>query len=214
METDALLAEFGVELQPGGTLEFSAMDMAESCYIHHTRMPVAIAAFARISPAFARGRFPKTRLVDVVAQRPGMDADEAVALAAVCGATVQPPFWSHPGPFTEHLLDILERYRMDVFFRRDCPGENHYAIRPRGFDWSTDEEAPAEMKAWRAGYKALPVCRQMMVATVLWLYRGGQDKTWLGRLPCAWHAADAIPVLRVTGHLADWARLVALYSGW
>jgi len=54
----------------------------------------------------------------------------------------------------------------------------------------------------------------MMVATIIWLYRGEQDKTWLARLPSIWHAADAIAALVEAEALRDWGRLVALYPGW
>ena len=54
----------------------------------------------------------------------------------------------------------------------------------------------------------------MMVATIITLYRGEPDKTWLSRLPNTWHAADAVAVLLEAGALRDWGRLVALYPGW
>jgi hypothetical protein len=49
---------------------------AESAYVHHTRVPVAVVAMALASPTFAGGRFPKLRLVDVVARTPSMDGAE------------------------------------------------------------------------------------------------------------------------------------------
>jgi hypothetical protein len=52
---------------------------------------------------------------------------------------------------------------------------------------------------WRRRYKALPPVRQMMVTTIISLYRGEADKTWLARLPSAWHAADAIAALLEAG---------------
>ena len=52
-------------------------------------MPVAVVAMALASPTFARGRFPKLRLVDVVAKTASMDGAEKRALAAVCGASVE-----------------------------------------------------------------------------------------------------------------------------
>ena len=54
-------------------------------------MPVAVAAMAVVSPTFARGRFPKLRLVDVVAKVPSMDGREMRALATVCGANIHAP---------------------------------------------------------------------------------------------------------------------------
>ena len=56
----------------------------------------------------------------------------------------------------------------------------------------------------------------MLIATILWLYT--DEKTvkrfWLQRLPCNWHAADAVNTLKHNDALRDWAQLVALYSGW
>jgi hypothetical protein len=49
--------------------------------------------------------------------------------------------------------------------------------------------------------------RQMMVATILCLYRGEADKLWLARLPSNWHAADAVAALNDAGVLRDWGRL-------
>src|SRR5262245_49274675 len=67
------------------------------------------------------------------------------------------------------------------------------------------------MAEWHRAYKGLPPVRKMMVATIIWLYRGEPDKTWLARLPSTWHAADAIAALLEAGALRDWGRLVALY---
>lgn len=56
--------------------------------------------------------------------------------------------------------------------------------------------------------------RQLLVATVLQLYRQGPDKFWMVRVPKSCHAADGIAILRDHGALHDWARLYALYPGW
>jgi len=55
--------------------------------------------------------------------------------------------------------------------------------------------------------------RQTLVATIICLYRGEPDKTWLARLPSTWHAADAVAALLEAGAMRDWGRLVALYPG-
>ena len=110
---------------------------------------------------------------------------------------------------------MIARYEFDAFFLRD-PSQsiNGIDVRPRGFDYHTSQvDAPA-MAEWRRAYKELPPARQMMVATIIWLYRGEPDKTWLARLPSTWHAADAIAALVEAGALRDWGRLVALYPGW
>ena len=62
-------------------------------------------------------------------------------------------------------------------------------------------------------YKALTPAHQMMVATNLQLYKQGEDKTWMVRVPKKWHAAEGIEILAGAGYLQDWAKLYCLYSG-
>jgi hypothetical protein len=47
----------------------------------------------------------------------------------------------------------------------------------------------------------------------MFLYLDRRDGPWLRRLPHRWHAADAISVMKGSGILADWGKLVALFSG-
>ena len=70
----------GTRLLPQGSVVFIDMKKAESGYIHHSEVPVAATAFTLISPAFARGRFPRLLLSDVVLKRLSMDTAEATAL--------------------------------------------------------------------------------------------------------------------------------------
>jgi hypothetical protein len=81
-------------------------------------------------------------------------------------------------------------------------------------DYRTDQVDKDAMAEWRRTYKTLPPVRQMLVATIICLYRGEADKLWLARLPSAWHAADAVAALSEAGALRDWGRMVALYPGW
>jgi hypothetical protein len=41
------------------------------------------------------------------------------------------------------------------------------------------------MAAWRAAYRDLPLARRILAASILWLYRGAADETWLVDVPCA-----------------------------
>jgi hypothetical protein len=66
----------------------------------------------------------------------------------------------------------------------------------------------------RRRYKAQMPVRQMLVATIICLYCGEPDKTWLSRLPSTWLAADAVAAMLEAGPLRDWGRLVAMYPGW
>lgn len=99
-------------------VEIVDFKQAESCYIHHTQVPVALTGYALVSPAFARGRFPKLSFIDLIHKRPSMGEIEACAIAAVCGAEVVPPFWSNPEPFSDHLWSVIARHGLEPFFER------------------------------------------------------------------------------------------------
>ena len=120
-ETAALLQTFGLELSAGDLVVMTDFALAESAYIHHSTVPVAVAAMAVVSPTFARGRFPKLRLVDVVAKVLAMDGREIHALATVCGANIDSlPEGSGRAPaFAAHLVDVIARYELGGFFLRD-----------------------------------------------------------------------------------------------
>jgi hypothetical protein len=213
-ETAALLDEFGIELSARG-LVVTDFAKAESAYIHYSRVPVAVVAMALASPTFARGWFPKLRLIDVVAKAPVMDGAEKRALAAMCGASLEGlPEGSGRAAFATHLLDVIARYELDAFFTREPDlAVNGIDVRPRGIDRRTDPDAvdPKAMTEWRRAFKALTAVRQMMVATILCLYRGEADKLWLARLPSARHAADAVAALNDDGRCAigaGWLRCI------
>lgn len=211
-----LLDELGLAI---GTHQVEIVDFkqAETSYIHHTRVPVAVVGYALVSSAFARGRFPKFSFLDIVAKRPSMDETEAQALAAICGAEATPPFWDNPGPFTAHLYDVIDRYELDDFFGHDKSGKpgTHYQVRPKGYAWDSDwSEQPEVLKKWRADYRKLSPERQLMVATIVRLYNSNETNWLIGRVPKNWHATEGITILHGAGALADWARLVALYPAW
>src|SRR6516165_4037182 len=139
-ETASLLNSFGMELGAGGLVVMTDFAKAESAYIHHSTVPVAVVAMALASPTFARGRFPKLRLVDVVAKAPSMDGREQRALAAVCGANIAGlnPRVGRAPAFAAHLLDVIARHELDAFFLRDVRlSINGIDVRPRGVDYRT-----------------------------------------------------------------------------
>jgi hypothetical protein len=76
------------------------------------------------SPVFARGRFPKLRLVDVVAKAPAMDGRQMRALATVGASVDGLPEGSGRAPaFAAHLLDVIARHELEAFFHtRARPG--------------------------------------------------------------------------------------------
>lgn len=213
-EVAELLDELGLAI---GVYQVEIIDFkqAETCYIHHSRVPVAVTGYALVSPAFARGRFPKALFLGLVAKRPSMDETEAQALAAICGAEATPPFWSNRPPFRAHLLDVIARYDLGAFFVPDEEKGDRQLVRPAGFNYGGDWDAnPADLAKWRADYRKLPPERQLMVATIVRLYNSNETHWVVGRVPKNWHAAEGISILHGAGALADWARLVALYPGW
>ena len=152
------------------------------------------------------------RLSKLVAQRFDIDDDEAWRFALACGGGAA--IMAGHEPFDRHLRDVIRRYGLTLLFREAGPGRYHQAIRPTGYDHDAEAVIPEAMEAWRATYRALPEAHQMIAATIVWLYRGGQDTVWLRRVAVAWPAVDAIAVLRDANALADWGLLVALYPGW
>lgn len=211
--TTALLRSFGIAEGADGHLSIADIERAAEGHVHHTLMPVALAAHTMVSLVYARGRFPDYPLAELVWKRPSMDEHEARVFAEILGAPIGGPFYTARTRFSEHLFDLLERRSVGRFFYRQPGTCNHYGVRPRGYR-AVGALVPKELAAWRTAYRALPAPEQMMVASLVWLYRGGEDRIWLTRVPKSWHAADAIVALRRAGLLEDWARLVALYPGW
>lgn len=214
--TNTLLKQFGLAISITGEVVLRDLESASSRYIHHTFEPVAALGWCAVSPKFARLRLPEYELGDVITKRPNFDDRTATALAAVCGASISGPFGNRAVQFDEYLRPFLERHRMlGTYFGIDSE-PHHYAVRPAGVNWRTEEDDPFELRRWRREYLLEPKHRQMLIATVLWLYRGEgeKDSIWLRDLPCSWHIADAYVTLRDAGVLAEWGELVGRYPGW
>jgi hypothetical protein len=188
-----VLHSFGTEMVSDGSVAFADFAKAENAYVHHTAVPAAVTAFATISPCFARGRFPDVTLADVVQKRGHMDRSEAAALAAVCGEFIP----SEPDPdardFIAHLLDVIDRQGLDAFYGRypEHPACFGIDVRPHGIDWETHEANEAGLRVWREAYRNLETSKQMIVATIMWLYVGRQECGWLRHLRHRWHAAPS-----------------------
>lgn len=217
----ALINELGAHITSAGVWAFTDMERASSCSIHHSRMSVAVAAYAAINPIFAAGRIPNYALVDLIIKIPCMDAAEYTALAIICGA--EPPLFHSAAQrgeiFGETAWKIVNDYGLESCFTQVRPyGDEgrHYTMRPQGFDYDHSEPIPELLKAMRKAYRSMEPVQQIMVLTLLHLYRGERDKVFLiGGCPTKIAAAEALKILRQDGEaLRIWAHLVSHYAGW
>ena len=160
----------------------------------------------------ARARFPGYRLTRLA--RLELDEIDVGRLSSVFGIDLRRSAPDVSRPFDDHLRKMIDRYGLGALFRDDGHAPYHHAIRPTGYDFYRDEVIPEGMEKWRADYREMSEERQMLAASVMWLYRARKDRVWLRRVPCTWQAADAIVCMNAAGALVDWARLYALYPGW
>ena len=176
--------------------------------------PLAVIQFALRSREEAKARFPNYRLSRLVASRLQLDNLDMESFSEILELDPSHPSMEQRRPFDHQLRHLITRYGLLSLFRDDGPGPYHHAIRPTGYDFHSEAVIPTAMEKWRADYRAMGDHRQMLAASIIWLYRGGKDNCWLRRVPCTWHAADALHDLRSAGAIADWARLFGLYPGW
>jgi hypothetical protein len=170
-------------------------------------------SLASSDPVGAKERFPNYRLTRLVLTRFDMDDVDASVFIDLTEATA-PESVLGGTPFNDHLRTSIDRFALTDLFCDDGPGRHHQAIRPTGYDYYVDAVDAAAMEKWRAGYRAMSPAQQMFAATIIWLYRGGKDNRWLRRVPCTWHAVDAVGEMQRSDILADWGILVSLYPGW
>jgi hypothetical protein len=170
-------------------------------------------SLALSDPSKAKDRFPDYRLTRLVLTRLDMDDVEALVFIYLTEATA-PETVLGGTPFNDHLRTSIERFALTDLFCDDGPGRRHQAIRPTGYDYYVDAVDAAAMEKWRANYRAMSPAQQMFAATIIWLYRGGKDNRWLRRVPCTWHAVDAVGEMQRSDILTDWGILVSLYPGW
>lgn len=177
-------------------------------------IPLAVLKLSLLEPVKARTDFPDYRLTRLVTARLDMEDGDIAALTVLTGCVLPQPPVSIAREFELQLRTVIERYGLSSLFQDDGPGRFHHAIRPSGYDYQADEVDALGMEHWRAFYRGMSPERQMLAASILWLYRGRKDNRWLRRVPCTWHASDAIQRLNSSGLLSDWGQLIALYPGW
>jgi hypothetical protein len=160
------------------------------------------------------GRAAPMRLTQLVVARFDMDVVEARVFLDCCGAVHVPTQQKADAEFHIQLQRVIDRYGLGYLFVDDAPGQNHHMIRPRGYDYAVDAVHPKEMETWRADYRNMRSVQQIMVASIIWLYRGGKDRVWLRRVPCTWPTTEALRTLHENAALSDWGLLLFLFPGW
>jgi hypothetical protein len=176
--------------------------------------PIAVVQLALRSPGEAKAHFPSYRLTRFVASRLQLDDLDMESFSEILELNLVNPSIEQRRPFDYQLRHVIGRYKLQALFSDDGPGPHHHAIRPTGYDFRSDTVIPTDMERWRADYRRMANHRQMLAASIIWLYRGGKDNCWLRRVPCIWHVVDALHDLRSAGAIADWAWLFVLYPGW
>ncbi|WP_065374669.1 hypothetical protein [Ensifer adhaerens] len=180
----------------------------------HIAEPLQVIRLSIDSADAARRQYPGYRLTRLVGARLELDEKDIERLCDMLGLDLLRPVVGASRPFDYHLRHVIALYELGALFSDEGHAPYHHAIRPTGYDYHRDAVDPHGMELWRADYRAMPDVRQMMAASILWLYRAGKDNVWLRRVPCTWHAAEAIACLRANGAFEDCARLYALYPGW
>src|SRR3984957_16158957 len=176
--------------------------------------PLAVVQLALRSPGEAKARLPRYRLSRLVASRLQSDDLDMESFSKILKPDPVNPSIEQRRPFDCQLRHVIWRYNLRSLFSDDGPGPHHHAIRPTGYDFRSDAVIPTDMERWRADYRGMANHRQMLAASIIWLYRGGKDNCWLRRVPCTWHVVDALHDLRSAGVIADWGWLFVLYPGW
>ncbi|WP_224705114.1 hypothetical protein [Devosia aquimaris] len=209
----SVLGSFGFRIG-AEKLEMHSEALFKTCWIHHSQVPLAVLAGALTNPAAVKRRFGDYQLMHLVTKRWGMDEDDAVTLAILAGAEVSPPFYAQSDRYAALLEEVIARYRLEGFFELAPGSSGHYAIRPWGHGQNDREAFDVALKSWRRAYRRLDPPTQMLLASILWLYSGGDRSDWMKGLSRSWRAVDAIAVLHSNRMLVDWARLTAMYPGW
>jgi hypothetical protein len=155
----------------------------------------------------------ETRLDRLVTQLLDLGEEDAEILQALIDVPGSHAGQS-PANFYAALQLAIRQLRLAHLFCTSEGREHHRSICPAAYDERTGTHHPAEMAEWRARYRAMAPERQMMTATIIWLYQSGPDSTWLRRVPCTWRAVEALHYMQDTGCLALWVRLIATYPGW
>lgn len=212
----SLIEQFGLSFdEKNGVLVLDKFRVIAALSNTHSRAVAAVGLSLQTSKSIeAEQLLSGVQLSEIALCRLEMEPAEAWALARACGAVSFVPEPIDDSRFHAELRRIIQKFQLWKFFNASGPGLEHRSIVPSAYDAFVGEIRPEEMAGWRESFRALSPGRQMMLATIIWLYRGGKDSIWLRRVPVAWNVLDAVRVLKNEGLLVDWGLLIARYPGW
>lgn len=153
------------------------------------------------------------RLDQLVGHCLDMTHPEAVFLANLRGVPPRKPQRTPEG-FFGSLRRAISACGLWPLFTVAEGAQWHRSVIPAAYNERTGEINPAEMAEWRAAFRAMAPERQMLAATIIWLYRAGTDSIWLRRVPSSWRAAEALRYMRDANVLNLWLDLIVNYPGW
>ncbi|ABB08514.1 hypothetical protein [Burkholderia lata] len=185
----------------------------ESVHQIHSSNTADVALHVLCTAANTSSPLEEVRLDRLVTSVLDIDEMEAERLEVLSGGKSTVPFRT-PRRFHETLVWAIGELQLSQFFCSSTQGHDHRSICPSAYDERRGQHHPGEMAAWRANFRALSPERQMIAATIVWLYRSGPDSIWLRRVPCNWRAIDALRYMADAGCLAIWLRLIARFPGW
>lgn len=116
--------------------------------------------------------------------------------------------------FHAELMRAIRSLGLHRLFCGSVAGDHHRGICPTAHDERTGEIDAQERARWRADFRALAPERQMVAATIVWLYRSGPGTIWLRRVPCTWLAVEALRYMQDAGCVSLRLRLVCACPGW
>jgi len=174
---------------------------------------LALITAALHAPPNTLPHFESVRLSNLIFRSLDMDQAEAEVMSALDGRCATQTERT-PERFNGVLLDVLRHQRLWHLYCRSDAGDHHRSITPCAYNERRGMAHPEEMARWRADFRAMAPERQMMAATIVWLYQSGPDSTWLRRVPCTWSATEALRYLQDAGCLSQWLQLLACFPGW
>lgn len=212
LDTD-IFQRIGIAISGDGVRVIALEKAREALQVSHL-WPIAALAIL-LADCEDDGGVNNARLSQVISCRRDMDIAEVAAFSRLCGSTNdQFSGVTCDAEFHLELRRIIHKYRLWAFFNGAGPGIEHRGIMPSAYDALTGEVRSHEMAQWRANYRTLSPERQIILATIVWLYRGGSDSVWLRRVPINWTVEQGVKILQEKQALSDWGALISKWVHW